>query len=58
VSGCAGVPWCLVETITVAAERIPSSYTPGMPVLIGIALLVVIVSWMVLSKRHRQPPGA
>jgi predicted ABC-type sugar transport system permease subunit len=47
-----------VETITVAAERIPSSFTPGMPVLIGIALLVVIVTWMVLSKRHRQPPGA
>jgi hypothetical protein len=29
-----------------------------MPVLMGIALLVVIVAWMVLSKRHRQPPGA
>jgi hypothetical protein len=29
-----------------------------MAVLMGIALLVVIVAWMVLSKRHRQPPGA
>jgi predicted ABC-type sugar transport system permease subunit len=47
-----------VETITVAAERIPSSYTPGMPVLVGIALLIVVVAWMVLSKRHRQPPRA
>jgi len=27
-------------------------------VLMGIALLVVVVAWMVLSKRHRQPPGA
>jgi hypothetical protein len=47
-----------VETITVAAERIPSSYTPGMPVLVGIALLIVVVGWMVLFKRHRQPPRA
>jgi hypothetical protein len=47
-----------VETITVAAERIPSSYPPGMPVLVGIALLIVVVAWMVLSKRHRQPPRA
>jgi predicted ABC-type sugar transport system permease subunit len=47
-----------VETITVAAERIPTSYTPGMPVLIGVALVIVVVAWMVLSKRHRQPPRA
>jgi predicted ABC-type sugar transport system permease subunit len=47
-----------VETITVAAERIPTSYTLGMPVFIGIALVIVVVAWMVLSKRHRQPPRA
>ena len=47
-----------METITVAAERIPTSYTPGMPVFIGIALVIVVVAWMVLSKRHRQPPRA
>lgn len=44
-----------METITVAADRIPSSHTPGMAVLIGIALLVVAIVWMALSKRHRQP---
>jgi len=45
-----------VETITVAADRINTSHTPGMAVLIGIALVVVAVAWMVLSKRHRQTP--
>jgi hypothetical protein len=44
-----------VETITVAADRIPSSHTPGMAVLIGIALVVLAIAWMALSKRHRQP---
>ena len=47
-----------METITVAAERIPTSYIPGMPVFIGIALVIVVVAWMVLSKRHRQSPRA
>jgi predicted ABC-type sugar transport system permease subunit len=47
-----------VETITVAAERIPTAHTLGMPVLIGIALVIVVAAWMVLSKRHRQPPRA
>jgi len=44
-----------VETVTVAAERIPS-HTPDMALLIGLALVVVAVAWMVLSgvRRHRQ----
>jgi hypothetical protein len=47
-----------VETITVAADRISPSHTPGMVVLIGIALVVAAIAWMVLAKRHRQPPRA
>ena len=43
-----------METITVAAERIPASHTPEMAVLIAIALVIAAVAWMVL-KRHRQP---
>jgi hypothetical protein len=46
-----------VETITVAADRIPNSHGPGMAVLIGIALLVVAIAWMALSKRSREPRG-
>ncbi|MBV8877549.1 MAG: hypothetical protein JO158_07540 [Gammaproteobacteria bacterium] len=46
-----------METITVAAERIPTSHSPGMAVLIGIALLVVAIGWMALSRRHREPRG-
>jgi hypothetical protein len=47
-----------VETVTVAAERIPSSHSPDMALLIGIAVVVVVVAWMVLSgmRRHRQQP--
>jgi uncharacterized membrane protein len=44
-----------VETITVAADRINTSHTPGMAVFIGIALIVIAIAWMVLAKRHRQP---
>jgi hypothetical protein len=44
-----------LETITVAADRIPDSHSPGMAVLIGIALLVVAIVWMALSRRQRQP---
>jgi uncharacterized membrane protein len=44
-----------VETITVAADRIPTSHTPGMAVFIGIALVIVAIAWMALSRRHRQP---
>jgi uncharacterized membrane protein len=47
-----------VETITVAAQRIPgtSSSASEMAMFIGIALAIVAVAWMVLSgvKRHRQ----
>jgi len=28
-----------------------------MAVLIGIALLVVAIGWMALSRRHREPRG-
>jgi hypothetical protein len=47
-----------VETVTVAAERINPSYTSEMVVLIGIALLIVAIAWMVVSgvKRNRQQP--
>ncbi|HTL20541.1 MAG: hypothetical protein ACTHL7_02100 [Steroidobacteraceae bacterium] len=44
-----------METITVAADRIPTSHTPGMAVMIGIALVVVAIAWMALTRRHRQP---
>jgi len=44
-----------VETITVAADRIPTSHTPVMAVMIGIALVVVAIAWMALTRRHRQP---
>ncbi|MBV8143451.1 MAG: hypothetical protein JO184_00490 [Gammaproteobacteria bacterium] len=49
-----------METITVAAQRIDTSHSPGMAVLIGIALVIVAVTWMVLSnlRRHRSPPRA
>jgi hypothetical protein len=44
-----------VETITVAADRIPTSHTPGMAVFIGIAFVVIAIAWMALSRRQRQP---
>ena len=44
-----------METITIAADRIQDSHSPGMAVLIGIALLVVAITWMALSRRNRQP---
>jgi len=44
-----------VETITVAADRIPTSHTPEMAVFIGIALVVIAIAWMALSRRHRAP---
>jgi hypothetical protein len=47
-----------VETITVAAQRIPGTgtSTSEMAMFVGIALVIVAVAWMVLSgvKRHRQ----
>jgi hypothetical protein len=45
-----------VETITVAAERIPGTSASEMALFIGIALVIVAVAWMVLSgvKRRQQ----
>jgi len=45
-----------LETVVVAADRINTTHTPEMAVLIGAALVIVVVAWMVLSgvKRHRQ----
>lgn len=47
-----------METVTVAAERINPPHTPEMVVLIGIALVIVAIAWMVVSgvKRNRQQP--
>ena len=42
-----------METITVAASRIDTPHTPGMAVLVGIALVIVALAWFVL--RRRQP---
>jgi hypothetical protein len=52
-----GARSCLVDTITVAAQRIPATNSSSeMAMFIGIALVIVAVAWMVLSgvKRHRQ----
>lgn len=56
VRGCAGAHRCLVETITVAAQRIPETSSSEMALFIGIAFVVIAVAWMVLSgvKRNRQ----
>jgi len=45
-----------VETITVAAQRIPGTSASEMALFIGIAFVIVVVAWMVLSgvKRSRQ----
>ena len=60
VAGCAGAPGCPVETVTVAAERINPPHTSEMVVLIGIALVIVAIAWMVVSgvKRNRHQPRA
>jgi hypothetical protein len=45
-----------VETITVAAQRIPGTSASEMALFIGIAFVIVVVAWRVLSgvKRSRQ----
>ena len=45
-----------METITVAAQRIPATTSSEMALFIGIALVIVAVACMVLSgvKRNRQ----
>jgi uncharacterized membrane protein HdeD (DUF308 family) len=45
-----------VETITVAAQRIPGTSASEMALFVGIAFVIVAVAWMVLSgvKRNRQ----
>jgi hypothetical protein len=43
-----------VETITVAAQRIPGTSASEMALFIGIALVVVAIAWMVLSGVKRQ----
>jgi uncharacterized membrane protein HdeD (DUF308 family) len=45
-----------VETITVAAQRIPGTSASEMALFVGIAFVIVAVAWMVLSgvKRSRQ----
>ena len=47
-----------METVTVAASRINPPHTSEMVVLIGIALVIVAIAWMVVSgvKRNRQQP--
>ena len=49
-----------METVTVAAERINPPHTSEMVVLIGIALVIVAIAWMVVSgvKRNRHQPRA
>jgi uncharacterized membrane protein HdeD (DUF308 family) len=45
-----------VETITVAAQRIPGTSTSEMALFVGIAFVIVAVACMVLSgvRRNRQ----
>ena len=45
-----------METITVAAQRVPATSTSEMALYIGLALVIAVVAWMVLSgvKRSRQ----
>ncbi len=49
-----------METVTVAAERIHPSHTSEMALLSGIALVIIVIAWMVLSgvRRNRQQPRA
>ena len=56
VDACVGAHRCLLETITVAADRIPGTSSSEMALFIGIALVIIAVAWMVLSgvKRNRQ----
>jgi hypothetical protein len=43
-----------VETITVVASR-PSTFTlPEMETMIGTALVIVVLAWMVLARLRRQ----
>jgi chromate transport protein ChrA len=45
-----------VETITVAAQRIPGTNASEMALFIGVAFVILAVAWMVLSglKRNRE----
>ena len=49
-----------METVTVAAERINPSPSSETLVLIGIALVIVAIAWMLRAgvRRNRQPPRA
>ncbi|HEX8784317.1 MAG TPA: hypothetical protein VF764_13155 [Steroidobacteraceae bacterium] len=43
-----------METITVAAQRLPGTSASDMALFIGIAFIIVAVAWMVRSGFRRD----